>query len=127
MSQTPTPTPAELAILSVLWQRGPSTVREIHDALKEERATGLNTTLKFVQLMTEKGLVIKDDSVRPQVFSPAQPRERTQMRLLDELIARAFNGSASNLVLRAVSDRRISAKELAEIKKLIEHSRKEQS
>lgn len=127
MAQTPTPTPAELAILSVLWQRGPSTVREIHDALKEERETGLNTTLKFVQLMTEKGLVIKDDSVRPQVFRPAQPRERTQMRLLDELIQRAFEGSASNLVLRAVSGKRISAKDLAEIKNLIERSRKEQS
>jgi BlaI family penicillinase repressor len=127
MAHTPTPTPAELAILSVLWQRGPSTVREIHDALKEERETGLNTTLKFVQLMTEKGLVIKDDSVRPQVFRPAQARERTQMRLLDELITRAFDGSASNLVLRAVSAKRISAKELAEIKRLIERSRKEQS
>jgi BlaI family penicillinase repressor len=127
MAHTPTPTAADLAILSVLWQRGPSTVREIHDALKEERETGLNTTLKFVQLMTEKGLVIKDDSVRPQVFRPAQARERTQMRLLDELITRAFDGSASNLVLRAVSAKRISAKELAEIKRLIERSRKEQS
>ena len=123
--QTPTPTPAELAILRVLWQRGPSTVREIHDALKDERATGLSTTLKFVQLMTEKGLVLKEDSGRPQVFRSSQSQERTQTRLLDELIQRAFGGSASNLVLRAVAARRISPKELAEIKKLIESSRKE--
>jgi BlaI family penicillinase repressor len=124
-SETPTPTPAELAILRVLWQRGPSTVREIHEALKDERETGLSTTLKFVQLMTEKGLVLKEDSGRPQVFKPAQARESTQMRLLDELIQRAFDGSASNLVMRAVAVKRISAKELAEIKKLIDGSRKE--
>ncbi len=124
-SQTPTPTPAELAILRVLWKRGPSTVRDIYEALKEERETGLSTTLKFVQLMTEKGLLLKEGSGRPQVFKPSQPRESTQMRLLDDLIQRAFDGSASNLVLRAVAGRRISAKELAEIKKLIDHSRKD--
>ena len=124
-SPMPTPTPAELAILRVLWEHGPSTVREIHEALKEERETGLSTTLKFVQLMTEKGLLLKEGSGRPQVFKPSQPQERTQMRLLDELIQRAFDGSASNLVLRAVTGRRISAKELAEIKRLIDHSRKD--
>lgn len=115
----PSPTPTELAILRVLWDRGPSTVRQVHDAHKDERDTGLSTTLKMIQVMTEKGLVLKDDSVRPQVFTAAQPREQMQVRLLDELIQRAFNGSASNLVLRAVAAKRISADELNEIKKLL--------
>lgn len=117
------PTPVELAILQVLWQRGPSTVREIHNALKDERDTGYSTTLKMVQVMTEKGLVLKDDSVRPQVYTPAQPAERTQLQLIDELIQRAFGGSASEMVLRAASARRISPRELAEIKKLIERAK----
>jgi BlaI family penicillinase repressor len=119
------PTPTELAILRVLWQHGPSTVRQIHDHLKDERDTGLSTTLKMVQVMTEKKLVIKDDTVRPQIFSPSRPQEQMQMQLLDELIQRAFNGSASNMVLRAATAKRISAEELNTIKKLIERSRKE--
>ena len=117
------PTPVELAILQVLWQRGPSTVREIHNALKDQRDTGQSTTLKMIQVMTEKGLVLKDESVRPQVYSPARPAEQTQLQLIDELIQRAFGGSASDLVLRAASAKRITPKELAEIKKLIERAK----
>jgi BlaI family penicillinase repressor len=117
------PTPVELAILQVLWQRGPSTVREIHNALKDERDTGQSTTLKMVQVMTEKGLVLKDESVRPQVYRPARPAEQTQLQLIDELIQRAFGGSASELVMRAASAKRISPQELAEIKKLIERAK----
>lgn len=117
------PTQVELAILQVLWRRGPSTVREIHDTLKKDRATGRSTTLKMVQVMTEKGLVLKDESVRPQVYRPARPGEQTQLQLIDELIQRAFGGSASELVLRAASAKRITARELAEIKKLIERAR----
>ena len=120
---TQSPTTVELAILQVLWQRGPSTVREIHNALKSERDTGQSTTLKMIQVMTEKGLVLKDESVRPQVYRPAQPAEKTQLQLIDDLIQRAFAGSASELVLRAASARRITPQELAEIKKLIERSR----
>jgi predicted transcriptional regulator len=118
------PTPVELAILQVLWRRGPSTVRQIHDALKKDRATGQSTTLKMVQVMTEKGLVLKDESVRPQIYRPAQSGERTQLQLIDELIQRAFGGSASELVLRAASAKRITPRELAEIKKLIERARR---
>lgn len=123
MSEGPSPTPVELAILQVLWARGPSTVRQIHNALKAERDTGYSTTLKMVQVMTDKGLLLKDDSLRPQVYRPAQPQERTQLRLIDELIQRAFGGSAADLVMRAASAKRISPQELAEIKRLIERAK----
>jgi len=117
------PTPVELAILQVLWQHGPSTVRQIHSALKNERDTGQSTTLKMVQVMTEKGLVLKDESVRPQVYRPARPAEQTQLQLIDELIQRAFGGSASQLVLRAASAKRITPEELAEIRKLVQRAK----
>ena len=118
----PSPTTVELAILQVLWQRGPSTVREIHLALRN--ATGQSTTLKMVQVMTEKGLLHKDESVRPQVFRPARPAEQTQLQLVDELIQRAFAGSATELVMRAASAKRISPQELIEIKRVIEQARR---
>jgi predicted transcriptional regulator len=127
MSDTPSPTPVELAILQALWALGSGTVRQIHNALKSERDTGYSTTLKMVQVMTEKGLLQKDESVRPQVYRPAQPREKTQLRLIDELIQRAFGGSASELVLRAASAKRISPGELAEVKRLIENARNRSS
>jgi len=122
MAESQSPTPVELAILQVLWERGPSTVREIHNALKAQRDTGYSTTLKMVQVMTDKGLVARDESRRPQVYRPSRRREQTQLRLLDALIQRAFGGSASKLVLRAASARRISPDELAEIKRLIERA-----
>ena len=123
MSDSPSPTPVELAILQALWALGPSTVRQIHNSLKSERDTGYSTTLKMVQVMTEKGLLQKDDSVRPQVYRPAQPREKTQLRLIDELIQRAFGGSASEMVLRAASAKRISREELSEIRKIIHRAK----
>lgn len=123
MPERPSPTAVELAILQAVWELGPCTVRQIHNALLAERGTGYSTTLKMVQVMTEKGLLLKDESVRPQVYRPAQPREKTQLRLIDELIQRAFGGSASELVLRAASARRISAGELAEIHRIIRQAR----
>jgi BlaI family transcriptional regulator, penicillinase repressor len=126
MPETPTPTAAELAILQVLWERGSSTVREVFNALAHERGTGYSTTLKLMQLMVEKGLLVKDETQRPQMFWPAQPQEQMQMRLLDALIQRAFGGSAANLVLRIASAKRISSEELAQIRKLIDRSKKEQ-
>ena len=119
------PTDVELGILSVLWQKGPSTVRQIHDVLKHDRNTGYSTTLKMIQVMTEKGLVLKDDSQRPQVYRPARPQEQTQLQLVDDLIQRGFGGSVAKLVLRAVSAKGISSGELAEIKKLLAHAREE--
>ena len=117
-----TPTERELAILQVIWQRGHSTVREIHLALEEQegRDTGYSTTLKMVQVMMEKGLLQRDDTVRPQVYRPAMPEEDTQTKLLDYLIQKGFGGSAKRLVLRTVSSKRLSKDELAEIRKLLE-------
>jgi BlaI family transcriptional regulator, penicillinase repressor len=120
MSKNPSPTPAELGILQVLWTRGPATVRQIHNVMRAQRAIGYSTTLKMVQIMTEKGLLLKDESVRPQVFKSARPQKQTQLQLIDELIQRAFSGSASKLVLRAASAKRITPRELAEIKEMIE-------
>lgn len=124
-TQQPSPTPVELTILQVLWRRGASTVRQIHNVLRKERDTGYSTTLKMVQVMTDKGLLLKDEATRPQVFRPSRPQEQTQVQLLDELIQRAFGGSTGNLVMRAVSAKRITPAELSEIKKLIERTRKE--
>jgi BlaI family transcriptional regulator, penicillinase repressor len=118
-----TPTEVELHILRVLWERGPQTVREIHDALSALRSTGYSTTLKMVQVMTEKGLVLRDDAQRPQVYRPARPQEQTQLQMLDYLIQQAFGGSAMKLVLRAAAAKRIAPAELAEIKKLIERAK----
>ena len=114
-----TPTEVELAILDVLWRHGPSTVRQIHDTL-DRPDKGLSTTLKMVQVMTDKGLLVRQDAVRPQVFRPAQSQEQTQTRILDDLIQRAFGGSAAKLVQRVASARRLTPQELAEIEKLIE-------
>jgi BlaI family transcriptional regulator, penicillinase repressor len=119
------PTEVELAILRVLWDRGAATVRQIHDALKHERGTGYSTTLKMIQVMTEKGLVRKDESQRPQVYTPALQQEQTQLQLVDDLIQKGFGGSAMKLVLRAASAKRISPDELTEIRKLIEKAKGE--
>jgi predicted transcriptional regulator len=124
MSKIAAPTSAELAILRVLWTHGPATVRQINDIMRADRQIGYSTTLKMVQIMTEKGLLLKDESVRPQVYKPARAEARTQLQLIDELIQRAFGGSASKLVLRAAAAKRITPDELAEIKKLIESEEK---
>jgi predicted transcriptional regulator len=123
----PSPTNAELAILGVLWEHGPATVRQIHNIMRASRDIGYSTTLKMVQIMTDKGLLRKDESVRPQVFTPAIPEAQTQLRLIDELIQRAFGGSASRLVLRAAAAKRISPEELAQIKALIQGAKKPRS
>ncbi len=120
-----TPTDGELAILRVLWESGPASVREIHNRMVGEREvagreTGYSTTLKMMQVMMEKGLLVRDESVRPQVYRPAEAQEKTQLRLLDYLIQKGFGGSAMRLVLRAAAAKRISREELAEIRKLLE-------
>jgi len=118
-----TPTEGELEILQVLWRRGPSTVRQIYNVLKDRRGTGYSTTLKMVQVMADKGLLIRDDSVRPQVFSPAQSQEQTQLELVDHLIQRGFAGSAMSMVLRAAAAERITPEELSQIRRLIEKTK----
>jgi predicted transcriptional regulator len=109
----------EVAILRVLWDRGPSTVRQVHEALLGSRDTGYSTTLKMMQVMFEKGLLRRNESVRPQVYRPAQPEAQTQTRMVDDLIQKVFGGSARKLVLRAVQSEQVSADELAEIRKLL--------
>lgn len=119
----PRPTDAELAILRVLWESGPSTVRQVHDALSEARETGYTTTLKLMQIMAEKGLVTRDESARTHVYTSRVPRDITQRQLVSDLMDRAFGGSAAALVLQALSAHPTSNEELTEIKKLIEDYR----
>lgn len=113
------PTEVELEILNVLWDRGPSTVSQIHDVLKQRRKPGLSTTLKMVQVMTEKGLLIKDEEQRPQVFRPAMSQSRAQVGLVDDLMQRAFGGAVDRLVMAALESRKVSKKDIEQIKKLI--------
>ncbi len=112
------PTDAELAILQVLWEQGPTTVRQVHEAL-EARETGYTTTLKLMQIMAEKGLVTRDESARTHVYTAVANQEETQQRLIADLMDRAFGGSAAALVMQALSSQPASAEELAEIEQLI--------
>ena len=121
----PHPTDVELEILNVIWSRGPSTVREVHNELLKERETGYSTTLKMMQVMLEKGLLQRDESVRPQIYRPAETQEKTQRRLLDRLVEGAFGGVISRLVIRALSENRSSPDELREIKQLIRDAERE--
>lgn len=116
----PRPTDAELAILKVLWQRDASTVRQVMERLCKERPTGYTTVLKLMQIMTEKGLVERDESQRTHVYKAAYSQGQTQRQLVDDLLDRAFGGSARNLVMQALSSRRASTEELEEIRKLLD-------
>lgn len=119
------PTEAELEVLSILWKRGPSTVREVHNILQADRQTSLTTTLKILQVMTAKELVLRDESGYPHRFSAATPEKKTQARLVRYLAKKAFDGSVSQLLVRAVEDGGLSAAELTEIRRLIDQVRKE--
>jgi BlaI family penicillinase repressor len=116
----PKPTNAELAILQVLWDRGPSTVREVQEELSESRATGYTTALKLLQIMTEKGLVVRDESQRSHVYRARFSRQQVQRRMVGDLLDRAFDGSAYMLVLQALSTKPASAEEIARIRELLE-------
>lgn len=120
MTGNPLPTDAELAILTVLWRRGPSTVREVHEALHPSQGTGYTTVLKLMQLMAQKGLLLRDESQRSHVYRAARAEAQTQRRLLGDLMDRAFAGSTSQLVLRALSVKRASAEELEQIRSLLD-------
>jgi predicted transcriptional regulator len=116
----PRPTPAELEILSILWHRGPSSVREVHEVASRSREMGYTTVLKLLQIMTDKGLVRRDDSQRSHVYEASAPRERTRRQLVNDLVARAFEGSASQLVMHALSAQNASPEEIAEIRRLLD-------
>lgn len=116
----PRPTDAELAILRVLWDRGPSTVREVHDALSETHDSGYTTVLKLLQIMTDKGLVVRDESQRAHVYATKLSEQRTQRQLLGDLMDRAFHGSPAKLVMQALSGRQASSEELTAIRALLD-------
>ncbi|HEX3358215.1 MAG TPA: BlaI/MecI/CopY family transcriptional regulator, partial [Tepidisphaeraceae bacterium] len=119
-TMSPKPTEAELNILRVLWSRGPSTVREIADTLNRDREVGYTTVLKLMQIMTEKGLLLRDESNRTHIYRPKFSEERTLQQLMKDLLDRAFGGSAQKLVMQALSAKKTSRKELDEIQKLID-------
>jgi predicted transcriptional regulator len=114
------PTDSELEILKVLWEQGPSTVRDIHDALAASRKTGYTTILKQLQIMAEKGIVARDEDQRAHVYAAKTPREQTERELVGDLLDRAFDGSTSKLVLHALESKRASREEIDEIRRLLE-------
>jgi len=116
----PRPTDAELAILRVLWSRGASTVRQVQEALNAERPTGYTTALKLLQIMTEKGLVSRDESDRSHVYVARYSEADTQRQLVDDLLERAFGGSAMTLVMQALAGKKATAQELARIRALLD-------
>jgi len=118
----PRPTDAELSILSVLWRHGPGSVREVLNRYNEGRAAeaGYTTILKMLQIMSDKGLVERDDSRRPQVYNARLSEEQTQRQLLSDLLERAFGGSAKKLVMQALAGREASEKELSQIESILD-------
>ena len=123
MLKTPRPTDAELAILRVLWEQGACTVRQVHEALSRERPSAYTTSLKMLQIMTEKGLVRRDVSDRTHIYEARLSEEQTQRQLVRDLLDRAFGGSSSKLVMQALSAKRATPEELSEIRRLLEGNR----
>jgi predicted transcriptional regulator len=124
MREPPRPTDSELEILTVLWARGPSTVREVHDAIAQRKPALYTTVLKMLQIMSEKSLVRRDERQRAHVYRASRPREWTQRQLAGDLLRRAFGGSASSLLLGALSASKATPEELAEIRRMIEKHEK---
>lgn len=118
----PLPTDAELDILAVLWRLGPATVRDVHEELGKD--SGYTTTLKQMQLMTEKGLLLRSERFRSHVYEAGVPKEQTQKQIAGDLLRRAFDGSARSLMLGALAAQPASEEELAEIKGMIEEFEK---
>ncbi|HLL53146.1 MAG TPA: BlaI/MecI/CopY family transcriptional regulator, partial [Myxococcaceae bacterium] len=112
-TKLPRPTEMELAILQVLWDRGPSTVREVHEVLnKDSEGTGYTTVLKLMQIMTEKGLVERDESQRAHVYRPTATQQKTERQLVSDLLDRAFGGSPAKLAMQALATKKSSSEEL---------------
>ena len=120
------PTESELEILQVLWQRGLATVREVHEDLSKTKDVGYTTTLKLMQIMHEKGIVKRDESVRTHVYQSAVNKERTQKHLLSKMIDSLFGGSSTQLVLQALgSEQKVSEEELKQIQNLLDNLKKQ--
>lgn len=114
------PTASELEILRVLWARGPSTVREVHEALSEKKSLGYTTVLKLLQIMTAKGTVRRDEGQRAHVYQACQPATETKRQLVGDVLQRVFEGSASELMIHALEGRRTSRQELEELRRLLD-------
>ena len=114
------PTPSELEILHILWSRGPSTVREIHDVLSKEKDVGYTSALKLLQIMTTKGLVTRTEDQRAHVYQATQPAETTKQQVVADVLQRVFRGSASQLMQHVLSGRRGSKKEIEEIRRMLD-------
>jgi BlaI family transcriptional regulator, penicillinase repressor len=123
----PRPTDAELAILRVLWSQGPSTVRRVYETLGREKDTGYTTVLKLMQIMADKGLVTRDERARTHVYTAACTEDKTQRQLVGDLLDRAFGGSARKLVMQALSAKKASPEEIAEIRRLLDQIEKTQA
>jgi len=124
-TSTRKPTSSELEILHVLWERGPSTVREVHQALNEKRPIGYTSVLKLMQIMTAKGTVRRNEQQRAHVYEAVQPEEKTKRDLALDVLQRVFDGSASELMMHALAGRKASREEIDEMRRLLnEHERK---
>ncbi len=120
MEPLPQPTPTELSILRVLWRRGSATVREVFEDLSRNKEMGYTTVLKLLQIMTEKGLVIRNESERAHVYQSTQPQNAAQTRMVSDLAEKMFNGSAQQLVMHALNTHKASPQEMAEIRRLLD-------
>jgi len=116
----PRPTASEIEILRVLWETGPATVRQVHEILDSRRTTGYTTVLKLMQIMATKGLLVRDEALRAHIYKPALERSETQGRIVDELLEKVFAGSASELVMQAISRGDTSKKEIEEIRRMLD-------
>lgn len=121
------PTESELEILGILWERGASTVREVHEILEQSKEAGYTTTLKLMQIMHEKGLLTRDASAKTHIYEAAVSRENTQQQLLNKMIDTVYNGSATQLVMQALGHHRSSPEELEQIRKYLNEMEKKQS
>jgi len=114
------PTASELEILRVLWERGPSTVREVHEILNEKKPTGYTTVLKLLQIMTDKGSVRRDETNRAHVYEAGLPAEKTKRQLAGDVLQRVFEGSASQLMMHALAGHKTSREEIDELRRLLD-------
>ena len=125
MTTTPKPTASELEILQVLWERGPSTVREVHEALSAKRAMGYTSVLKLMQIMTTKGTLRRNEQQRAHVYEAVEPAEKTKRQLALDILQRVFEGSASDLMMHALAGQKASKEEIEEMRRLLsEYERK---
>lgn len=123
--QLPRPTEAELELLNMLWENGPATVRDLHQAISVKRAIGYTSVLKLLQIMTDKGLVEREESGKAHIYRPVGTRQQTQSQMVRDISERVFSGSAAALAMHALSTQPVSDQELDELRRLIEQKRKQ--